>query len=512
MKLKNVTKENIKLIEELELFVRKSQMIDFVEGLKSNKDISLFVEHYKRGTLEEKVNLHKLILQLLKDTYDKALFIQNNKVTRFFTILPVEELATLQGRYFKKGKPDDFDKNLHVFSSLPYILLKYDTEMDYLSTILIDYTYKANRDIQLELKKINKRVELHSQEKLKDKLSPEQSRYISEFNLNPYEVKQLIKKGFNQDKRRDFEKVYSELCDNFKGFYTKKADERVKSKFPKLKKLTYKGMVKDYFGVEIDTNSEMKLSKQLSKKGVAFTNKEIAHFGEVKKWFECVDNHRFSSLDCFSDAYFTMGKLYVDTEDFTIPDFVDNWAFNSSCNISHSSTGRSTHLWLKELNFSYLKIYGLSRSLTQGKTELLPFARAYFYQDKEGNIGHSGGYSDIYAKENREGTTAYEFWTTLLCILFKKKIDDFIWGIDGINMTTGDYTNWNNQWLYIYANTQGNTGYTKIGTNSGIFTNIGDNKYLKKKTVLMDETGYLSGKVTREYTELSLKELNLYGE
>lgn len=512
MKIKNVTKENIKLIEELKLFVRESQLINFVEMFKTNKDISEFIEHYKQGQTEEKVNLHKLILQSLKGIYDKALFIQNSQVTNFFSILPTEDLTLLQRRYFKKGKPDYFDKDLHVFSSLPYILLKYDTEMDYLSTILTNYTYKANRDIQLELKKINKRVELYSQEKLNDKLLPEQSHYIKEFKFNPYEVRQLIKKGFNKGKRRDFEKVYPELCDNFKGFYTKKADEQVKRKFPNLKELTYKGMIKDYFGVEIDTSSQMKLSKQLSKKGVAFTYKELSCFGEVKKWFECVDNHRFSSLTCFSDAYFTLGKLYVDTEDFTIPDFVDNWAFNNSCNISQSSAGRSTHLWLKTLNFSYLKVYGLSRNLTQGKTELLPFARAYFYKDKEGNIGHSGGYSDIYAKEDKEGTTAYAFWTTLLCILFKKKIDDFIWNIDGINMSTGDYTNWDDKWLYIYANSQYNTGYTKIGTSLDIFTNIGDRKYLKKKAVLMDETGYLSEKVAREYTELSQKELNIYGE
>lgn len=512
MKIKNVTKENIKLIEELKLFARKSQLIDFVGIFKTNKDISEFIEHYKQGQAEEKVSLHRLILQSLKGTYDKALFIQNSQVTNFFSILPNNDLAVLQRRYFKKGKPDYFDKDLHVFSSLPYILLKYDTEMDYLSTILTDYIYKVNRDIQLEIKKINKRVELHSQGKLNNTLSPEQSRYIKEFKLNSYEVRQLIKKGFNKGKRRDFERVYPELCDNFKGFYTKKADEQVKRKFPNLKELTYQGMIKDYFGVEIDTNSGMKLSKQLSKKGVKCTSREIQHFGEVKKWFECVDNHRFSSLTCFSDAYFTLGKLYVDIKDFTIPDFVDNWAFNNSCNVSHSYAGGSTHLWLKALNFSYLKVYGLSRNLTQGKTELLPFARAYFYKDKEGDIGHSGGYSDIYAKENKESTTAYEFWTTLLCILFKKKLDDFIWNISGIDMGTGDYINWDNKWLYIYANNQYNTGYTKIGTSPDIFTNIGNREYLKKKTVLMDETGCIEEDESSKLALLKQEELNLYGE
>ena len=512
MKLKNVTKENIKLIEELDLFARKSQLIDFVEMFKTNKGISQFIEQYKQGTPEDKVGLHKIILHSLKSIHDKALFIQNLEVTNYFSILTYEDLKLLQTRYFKKGKPGDFDPQIHVFSSLPYLLLKYDTEMNFLNTILDNYEYKVDRGIKLELKKINKRIELNKPQDELAKLSSGQKDFIKNFKLNRHELNYLIRNGFNDRKYIDFVEVYSKLCNKLKKHYTRKTDELIRTKFKNLKELTYEGMVKDYFGVEIGTNSRMKLSKQLSKKGVKYTSREIQHFGEIKRWFECVEKHRFTSLECFKDAYFTLGKLYIDTEDFDIPDFVDNWAFNGSCNISHSSAGGSTHLWLKELNFEYLKIYGLSRNLNQGKTELLPFARAYFYRDEAGNIGHTGGYSDIHHNGNKEGSTAYEFWTVLLCILFNKRVDDFIWGIVGINMFTGDYYNWDEERLYIYSNAQCNTSYTKIGTSSDIFTNIGDREYLRKKTVLMDYTGYLSEDEAREYAELKQKELNLYGE
>lgn len=512
MKLKNVTKENLKQIVELDLFSRKSQIIDFVEIFSTNKDISEFIEHYKQGKPEEKISLHKLILQSLKKTYDKALFIQNYQVTNFFSILFYGDLGLLQLRYLKKHKPEDFSDKTHVYSSLPYLLLKYDTEMDFLNTILDDYDYKVDRNIKLELKKIKQRIELNKPQDKLPNLSSGQKDYIKQFKLNKHELNYLVRNGFNDCKYIDFTEVYSKLCNKLKKAYTRKTDELVKNKFKNLKELTYEGMIKDYFGVEIDTKSLMKLSKQLSKKGVEYTSREIQHFGEVKRWFDCVEKHKFTSLECFKDVYFTLGKLYIDTEDFTIPDFVDNWAFNGSCNVSHSTAGRSTHLWLKELNFEYLKIYGLSRNLNQGKTELLPFARAYFYQDEAGNIGHTGGYSDIHHNGNKEGSTAYEFWTVLLCILFNKKVDDFTWGIDGINMGTGEYCNWDESHLYIYSNAQYNTSYTKIGTDIDIFTDIGNREYLRKKTVLMDETGYMSGVEAREYIELKQKELNLYGE
>lgn len=512
MKIKNVTKENIKLIEELDLFTRKSQIIDFVNIFKTNKDISQFIEQYKQGTPEEKVGLHKIILQSLKSIYDKALFIQNYQVVNFFSILPYGDLKLLQSRYFKKGKPEGFDYKTHVFSSLPYLLLKYDTEMDFFNTTLDDYYYKVDINIELELKKIKQRIKLNKPQDKLPNLSSGQKNYIKQFKLNKYELNYLVRNGFNNCKYIDFTEVYSKLYNKLKKTYTRKTDELVKNKFKNLKELTYEGMIKDYFGVEIDTKSLMKLSKQLSKKGVEYTSREIQHFGEIKRWFDCVEKHRFTSLDCFKDVYFTLGKLYIDTEDFTIPDFVDNWAFNGSCNVSYSSAGGSTHLWLKELNFEYLKIYGLSRNLTKGKTELLPFARAYFYQDETGNIGHTGGYSDIHHNGNKEGSTAYEFWTVLLCILFDKKVDDFTWGIDGINMGTGEYYNWDERHLYIYSNAQCNTSYTKIGTDTDVFTNIGNREYLRKKTVLMDETGYRSEDEAREYTELKQKELNLYGE
>lgn len=512
MKLKSVTKENIKQIEELDLFARESQLIGFVGMFKTNKDISEFIKQYKQGAPEDKVGLHKIILQSLKNIYDKALFIQNYRVTNFFAQLSYEDLKLLQTRYLQKNKPEDFDHHTHVFSSLPYLLLKHDTEMGYLNTVLVGFGYTLGRGIRLEIEKIKKRAEVNTPQERFSQLSTKQKRYTEEFKLSEHEFNYLVKNGFNKYKDIDFSIVYSKLCNKLEKFYSRKADELVKNKFKNLKELTYEGMIKDYFGAEIDTNSEMKLSKQLSKKGVKYTNREIQHFGEIKKWFECVKKHQYTSIDCLKEPYFTLGKLYIDTEDFTIPDFVDLWAFNGSCNVSHSSAGRSTHLWLQELNFEYLKVYGLSRNLNKGRTELLPFARAYFYRDNEGNIGHTGGYSDISHEGNKEHTTAYEFWTVLLCIMFNKKVDDFTWGIDGINMSTGHYCNWDGEYLHIYSNAQCNTSYTKIGTSPDIFTKLGNREYLRKKTVLMDETGYLSKDESREYTELKQKELNLYGE
>lgn len=116
MKLKNVTKENIELINEFELFARKSQTIDFVEVFSTNKEISEFISQYGRATTEEKVDLHKYILHSLKGIHDRALFIQNHQVTNYFSILPYEDLKLLQTRYFKKVNQKD------LFLELTYSL------------------------------------------------------------------------------------------------------------------------------------------------------------------------------------------------------------------------------------------------------------------------------------------------------------------------------------------------------------------------------------------------------
>lgn len=516
MKLKNVSKENLKLIEKLELFTSKSQLIDFVAMFKDNKRITAFIETYNEAETETIIELNKYILEGLTKSYDKAVFIQKDKVTQFFTLLDYKTLKNLQERYFiGKVKPDDFDYNTHVFSILPYLLMEYDKEMTFLKSIDPQADMRVIADLlKPELEKMEARAKNKTEhETTKLPFTNRQKEVLSQCKLNKHELMLINKSGFNKKEDVSFIHAFRGAIKKLHKFYTRKADSLVKEKFPNLSELTYEGMVKDYFGVDIDPNSEMKLSKQLSKKKVSFTQKEIQYFGEIKKWFDLVNKHTFSSID--NKLYkknFTLGKLYIDTQDFTIPDIVDAWAFKGSCNASWSSAGRTTHLFLKDLGFKYLKIYGLSRNLVTGKTELSPFARAYFYQNEAGGIGHTGGYSDIDEGSNREYSTAYEFWTVLLCILFNKRVDDFTWGIDGINFSTGDYYNWDRDELNIYANVCRSTSYTKIGTVDNIFTSLGDNTYLKKRVVLYDHNGELYSDERDDYFKAIKKQLDLYGE
>lgn len=516
MKLKNVSKENIGLIEKLELFTSKSQLIDFVAMFKDNKRITAFIETYNRAKVETRIELNKYILKGLTKSYDKALFIQNSKVTQFFKLLDYETLKNLQERYFiGKVKPDDFNGETHVFSILPYLLMEYDKEMTFLNSIDSQADMQVIADLlKPELEKIEARVKNKDEhETIKLSFTNRQKEILSQYKLNKYELMLINKAGFNEKEEVSFTYAFRKAVSKLHKLYTRKADILVKEKFKNLSELTYEGMIKDYFGVEIDPKYEMKLSKQLGKKKVKFTQREIQYFGEIKKWFDLVNKYMLSSIDNYLfKKNFTLGKLYIDKKDFIIPDIVDAWAFRGSCNASWSSAGRTTNLFLKDLGFKYLKIYGLSRNLHTGKTELSPFARAYFYQNDEGEIGHTGGYSDIEKGSNKEYSTAYEFWTVLLCILFNKRVDDFTWNINGINLHTGDYYNWDRDELNIYANACRSTNYTKIGTSEDIFTGLGDNTYLKKRVVLYDSNGDLYPDERDNYFKAIKKQLDLYGE
>lgn len=197
--------------------------------------------------------------------------------------------------------------------------------------------------------------------------------------------------------------------------------DKVEELYPQIKRLTYKGMLEDYYeGFSFkEGGNAPKLSKQLSKQGIEYTDKELVHWGEVKQFFQDITGDGYVKTD--KGDYTFIGGLFVDTENMEIPDNVDCWAFRDSCNNSRSSTGKDTHLLHKWLGFKYLKLYSIAKKGTS--LILYPYSRAYFYQDEEtGDLGVSGSYT--HKRENYN--TSYEWTKMLLCVMFGKKLSDFM--------------------------------------------------------------------------------------
>lgn len=74
----------------------------------------------------------------------------------------------------------------------------------------------------------------------------------------------------------------------------------------------------------------------------------------------------------------------LDMGDFTIPDNVDNWAFQDSCNTYESCAGNGTSLILKAMGYKYMKLYRYDLI----SDEATPLARAYF-KSKYGELAHA---------------------------------------------------------------------------------------------------------------------------
>lgn len=193
-----------------------------------------------------------------------------------------------------------------------------------------------------------------------------------------------------------------------------------------------------------------KLSKQLKKAGVTATNEELIAFNEFKQW-----------LGCVADVSRPNEVILLDMGDFTIPNNVDNWSFQNSCNTSDSCAGNGTALMLKAMGYKYMKLYRYDLE----SDEATPLARAYF-KAKYGELAHAGMYSEGRNHVNRIGYTAYDFTSLLLATVFKRKLKHFK-KIAGQTIESGSgYEDTYNEEMNYWSNMSGANDYKTLGTAS----------------------------------------------
>lgn len=193
-----------------------------------------------------------------------------------------------------------------------------------------------------------------------------------------------------------------------------------------------------------------KLSKQLKKAGVTATNEELIAFNEFKQW-----------LGCVAEVSRPDEVILLDMGDFTIPNNVDNWAFQDSCNTSASCAGNGTALVLKAMGYKYLKLYRYDLDTEEAN----PLARAYF-KAKYGELAHAGMYSQGRNHVNRIGYTAYDFTSLLLATVFKRKLKHFK-KIAGQTIESGlEFEDAYNEDINYWSNMSGSNDYKTLGTAS----------------------------------------------
>lgn len=252
----------------------------------------------------------------------------------------------------------------------------------------------------------------------------------------------------------------------------------------RYKRITYKGFVEEYFknkgyNFKFDTGiSAPKLSTQLTKQEIPYTNREIISITEFKEWLflSLLSKGNTEGYLQNDDQDNIPNFLVIDTEDFSIPYNVDNWAFHGSCNWSKSEAGSHTHLMLRQLGASYLKVYSYQEATIRGKEThkfLAPYARAYLY--REGNdIAHAGTYtngSETFKSNGYIVKNAYEATTFILCVLFGKNVSEFI-SISGTQISNDDYDTDNIDGLStacVWSNMSDYCDYSKRGTKNILY-------------------------------------------
>ena len=453
---------NVKNQKEFKLLSKiveahKSVKIDVTE---KSEDILYALEVLTKGTLKESVlelqNGDKLI-------YSKYLNIsvENNEAKLF-------QRAYQEGinKLYDAGEPYEH----LVYSSFPYFVLQVDPYLTILTLPSSVWLLRHREELDKVLHKMRVRQRnampkedekvLFIHEKTGASVSHiKQIRYTSLLKLY------LVTKHLNMTNlsSEDFLSALDNL--KLKHFEKDKEDyiKKVLELYPNLEEFSYKKLVDKYFGINLDESKNApKLSKQLSKAKVEYTNKELVAFGELKQLLESYKDGK-SSLGYGKKT----GILFVDTKDFNIPDFVDHWAFADSCNNSSSGAGAETHLVCRDLlGMSYLKIYGIY--LHEGVPTLSPAMRAYFKKDEAGHIAHAGGYSDFYGNLDH---TAYDAWSAIFSTLFGRKVDEFKL-ISGVNLRNDDRYNSKNHYVCHYSNMSELCNYKKLGTRDAILAEI----------------------------------------
>ena len=453
---------NVKNQKEFKLLSKiveahKSVKIDVTE---KSEDILYALEVLTRGTLKESVlelqNGDKLI-------YSKYLNIsvENNEAKLF-------QRAYQEGinKLYDVGEPYEH----LVYSSFPYFVLQVDPYLTILTLPSSVWLLRHREELNKVLHKMRVRQRntiakedekvLFIHEKTGASVSHiKQIRYTSLLKLY------LVTKHLNMTKLSsgDFLNALDNL--KLKHFEKDKEDyiKKVSELYPNLEEFSYKKLVDKYFGINLDESKNApKLSKQLSKAKVEYTNKELIAFGELKQLLEEHKEYK-SSLSYGKKT----GVLFVDMKDFNIPDFVDHWAFADSCNNSRSNAGAETHLVCRDLlGMSYLKIYGIY--LHEEVPTLSPAMRAYFKKDEAGHIAHAGGYSDFYGNLDH---TAYDAWSAIFSTLFGRKVDEFKL-ISGVNLRNDDRHNSEERYVCHYSNMSELCNYKKLGTRDAILAEI----------------------------------------
>lgn len=443
MKLKSVTKENKKLGESLPMSVFE----EMVESVKSNKDLEVALtsyikemdtqeaKEYKSANFEKRVELVNLSTSLIE-------------IIRAWDESTVALIKELQEKYSSSLFNH---KEKTYYSPLPFILVTLDKEGYIIGN--------AGKFYELHKEELEKHLKyLNNFRLVKENDAPKKSKVITfdEFFkkfANSRYPKALVMLWY---KAYLIENTFSEKVarETYGKMIAKKYKKVILGINPNLKQFTYKSMVKDYFGLDLDESSNApKLAKQLKKASIDYTEEEIRHFGEVQNWW--IDWYSRESYT-LTEAYTRATDLWVDMQDFEIPNFVDNWAFNGSCNSSDSTAGADTHLVLKHLGFEYLK--GYSTYYKEGKLEFMPSMRTYFFR-KDGEIAHAGTYADF---DGSRAKACYEFTTVLLCIVFNKKVGDFH-KIQGMKIECKGYRSKVAGKIFFWAN-QARNDYAKFGT------------------------------------------------
>ena len=453
---------NVKNQKEFKLLSKiveahKSVKIDVTE---KSEDILYALEVLTRGTLKESVlelqNGDKLI-------YSKYLNIsvENNEAKLF-------QRAYQEGinKLYDTGEPYEH----LVYSSFPYFVLQVDPYLTILTLPSSVWLLRHREELDKVLHKMRVRQRNAMPKEDEKVLFIHEKTGASVSHIKQVSFASLLKlylvtKHLNMSELSL--RYFLNALDNLKLKHFEKDKEdyikKVLELYPNLEEFSYKKLVDKYFGINLDESKNApKLSKQLSKAKVEYTNKELVAFGELKQLLESYKDGK-SSLGYGKKT----GILFVDTKDFNIPDFVDHWAFADSCNNSSSGAGAETHLVCRDLlGMSYLKIYGIY--LHEEVPTLSPAMRAYFKKDEAGHIAHAGGYSDFYGNLDH---TAYVAWSAIFSTLFERNVDEFRL-ISGVNLRNDERPNSKNRYVCHYSNMSQFCSYKKLGTRGTILSEI----------------------------------------
>ena len=504
--------------ESRELLVKYPELENFLPNVKNQKEFKLLskiVEAHKSVKIdvtEKSEDILYALEVLTKGTLkESVLELQNGGklvYSRYLSISVENNEAKLFQRAYQEGINKHYDAGEPyehlVYSSFPYFVLQVDPYLTILTLPSSVWLLRHREELDKVLYKLDMRQERDKIKEDEKVLFIHEKTGASVFHIKQIRYTSLLKlylvtKHLNMTELSsgDFLNALDNL--KLKHFEKDKEDyiKKVSELYPNLEEFSYKKLVDKYFGISLDESKNApKLSKQLSKAKVEYTNKELIAFGELKQLLENYKENE-SSLGYGKKT----GILFVDTKDFNIPDFVDHWAFSDSCNNSNSGAGSGTHLVCRDLlGMSYLKIYGIY--LHEGVPTLSPAMRAYFKKDEAGHIAHAGGYSDFYGNLNH---TAYDAWSATFSTLFERNVDEFKL-ILGVNLRNCSNYNLEGSRIVHYSNMSEFCNYKKLGTRDNILYEIIPDEKLSWKQVenisaVKDLPNYSSDAVTiKNYT------------